>query len=188
MRQVRGRDVRPDEGVAREFIGSSVTVFRLSDPGSGERVSRGYWENRAQAGWGNPYHSAYLNDVTAMDERNLSVLNHLAAGRKLDVLEGACGYGRYAEKVSPFCKSYLGVDFCQPYIGEAILSYPEFRFQQGDLETLQLDEWFDLIFMVGPGSSIDANSAEVVTNLKGHLRPSGVLVWFEESGYTVLPA
>ena len=165
-----------------------MTVFKLSDPGSGERVSRDYWEARAKVGWDDPYHAAYLNDVSDMDDRNLAVLNHFAAGRKLDVLEGGCGYGRYAEKVAPFCKSYLGVDFCQQYIAEARKANPGVRFQQSDLATIQLYEWFDLIFMVGPGSSIDANSAEVVDNLKVHLRPDGVLVWFEEAGYTVLPA
>lgn len=189
--------------MAQGARGSTVSVFRLTDVATAERETKEYWDERTQRGWGmNQYHGLfgdYPDDrVAKMDERNVQVIESIVNStwrrdERTNVLECACGYGRYLPLVAQMCAGveYVGIDLAKKNIQEALrlhLGTPgwTFKFEVADMATFQTDERFDLIFMVAAWSSIEQKSAEVIAHLKTLLKPGGKIAVLEENLYMVI--
>ncbi len=97
----------------------------------------------------------------------------------LRVLDLGCGYGwfcRYAQQQG--AREVLGIDVSEKMLAQAaaMTSAPEIHYQRADLETLQLNENYDLAY-----SSLAlhylSNIEPLLTTLFDTLKPGGMLVF-----------
>jgi SAM-dependent methyltransferase len=94
------------------------------------------------------------------------------------VLDAGCGTGRVAIELANRGIDVVGVDLDQPMLDEARRKAPELEWVLGDLASVSLERFFDLIVMAGnvmifvtPG-----NETAVVANMARHLVEGGALV------------
>ena len=173
-----------------------MSVFRLTDVSNTDRESKEYWDKRVRENWDTVHHGLYPAQVDAMDKRNIEILKFLLLqfDHPVNVLECACGYGRYAiypTQLHAPGANYLGIDIVEQSIEEAKRIYSwslsdTFRFQTADMSTFKTDERFHLIFMVTAWSSIEQRSAELMDHLKTLLKPGGKIAVLEEKLFMVI--
>ncbi len=174
-----------------------MSVFRLTNV----RETKEFWDKRVEDGWETPYHSLYTGDhierMARFDAINLDIILPIVRrceldGKKPRVLECACGYGRYAQRLGyellDTGDGYVGIDFADKNIAEArrICTMPNATFHVADMATFDDGGKFDLIFMVAAWSSIEQRSAEIMAHLKTLLRPGGIIAVFESGLYFVV--
>ncbi|PRY37306.1 class I SAM-dependent methyltransferase [Umezawaea tangerina] len=94
------------------------------------------------------------------------------------VLDGGCGTGRVAIELAGRGVHVVGVDHDQTMLTAARGKAPDLRWVQSGLESMALDELFDLVVLAGnviPYASPDVRATAVAT-CASHLSPGGRLV------------
>ena len=102
----------------------------------------------------------------------------VAAMQPDTVLDAGCGTGRVAIELASRGIDVVGIDLDQPMLDEARRKAPQLEWVLGDLSTVSLARFFDVIVMAGnvmifvtPG-----NETAVVANMARHLVEGGALV------------
>ena len=130
---------------------------------------------------GAPRGADYDARWSAMAARGESVHGEadlVAAMQPDTVLDAGCGTGRVAIELASRGIDVVGVDLDQPMLDEARRKAPQLEWVLGDLSTVSLERFFDVIVMAGnvmifvtPG-----NETAVVANMARHLVEGGALV------------
>lgn len=176
-----------------------MSVHRLTGVADNTRSPKEYWDKRCAEHWDKAYHGHYMDDpafIAKMDKINFGVLTPLLreleisvpSNEDINILECACGTGRYSEVLLPMCDNYVGIDFADLNIQEAKRKFegPKAQFFMSDMLSFKSSMKFHLIFMVAAWSSIEQSSGEIIEHLKKFRAPGGVVAVFEQDQYLVI--
>lgn len=131
-----------------------------------------------------PYEARAAAGFDVHGEANLiekllhSPLNQTHAPPPYRVLDAGCGTGRMSIELARRGMAIVGVDLDEVMLAQARAKAPQLDWRQGDLSTISLDGFFDVIVLAGnvmifvtPGTE-----AATVANMARHLKPGGLLV------------
>jgi len=161
------------------------------------RETKEYWEQRLKQYAGKPYNGMYLDStelIDKFDDKNFSVLIphleslHKKYGRKLNILEAGCGYGRYVKRLfdTGLIACYVGFDLADANIREAerLWEGSPYMATFGQMDMLNAPnafkgQKFDCIFLVATMTSIQRNFHDILKGLKT-LTDEAVLVFEQD--------
>lgn len=175
-----------------------MSIFKLTGVDDNLRETKEYWDKRAIEYPDYILKGHFLDDfllIKRMDERNFrAIFKYISPLTKVNILECACGVGRYVKEIVDRCSAmgvvltYTGQDIADLHIEKAreLNKQENVKFQMCDMLEFKSEEKFDLIFMVAAMSSIIFKSHEIVEHLKTMLSPNGIIIIFEQELYCVI--
>jgi SAM-dependent methyltransferase len=125
----------------------------------------------------------YRDSLTpeGLDEQAASLVKLLEMEPPMKVLDLACGFGRYANRLAALGYSVTGLDIMPGFLkiareGAEAMGV-RVNYLQGDMRQLDFDEAFDrvLILFTSFGYFSDEGNAQVLRNVARALKPGGLL-------------
>jgi len=129
---------------------------------------------------GEQYVEAYKNNSPMRLQR---LLGYIAIDSTLSVAEYACGNGMLMEIIAPKVKSYVGVDFSEPFIRAANIKKEALAIKNAEFVCSDISEFcrwhvntFDVCFAMDVSEHIyDEEWVKILKSIKESLKPGGRL-------------
>jgi SAM-dependent methyltransferase len=91
-----------------------------------------------------------------------------------DVLDLGCGYGKYIGIIKKYAVNVMGLDVSERWLSFARKKYTDVNFILGDIQEINLDKKFDVIFSIGLFEYVDRKI--VMEKICNFIKPGGYCI------------
>lgn len=123
------------------------------------------------------------NDIAENDYPTARFLAYSFPNRDVDVLEVGCGYGKWADMLSNYYKTFTGIDVVPERVQQAAEIRKHLRtasFQCVPPNNWQLGRKFDVVMTVTVLQHLNLNQAiATLKSIEQHLKPNGIVLLAE---------